>query len=211
MAAPRDQKRACSFGWENASSPRACYLESHVKKLLITTVIALVAIFVVAPRFVRWTATHAKTPVGTAAFRLGILQRTLFDSNTVADSNDVVALVMDWNMGGRTTATLAAFADGKTSLYISPGKALTSENRRNVQDAVERFRAVAANRPDYFSTTADFDPPANGKVRFYRITRTGTYATYPQMIDVLQNEGQPLHALLEAGQALAAEMQRQNN
>ena len=72
-----------------------------MKKLLITTVIALVAIFVVAPRFVRWTAKNAKAPGAVAALRLAILQRTLVDSNTVADSNDVVAVVMDWSMGPR--------------------------------------------------------------------------------------------------------------
>jgi hypothetical protein len=179
-----------------------------VKKLLITTIIALIAVFVIAPRFVRWTATHAKTPVGTAAFRQGILQRTLFDSNTVADSNDVVALVMDWNMAPRVTATLVAFADGRTSLYISPGKVFTSEKRENVQEAVERFRAEVAKRADYFSTTADFDPPTNTHVRFYRITRTGTYATRAEQSVVLQNEGQPLHALLVAGQAVASDIQR---
>jgi hypothetical protein len=181
-----------------------------VKKLLITTVIALVTIFVVAPRFVRWTSTHAKTPIGTAAFRQAILQRTLIDSNTVADSDDVVALVMDWNMAPGVTATLAAFADGKTSLYVTPGTVLTSQNRENVQDAVERFRAAVAKRPDYFSTTADFDPPSNGHVRFYKITRTGTYATRAEQILVLQNEGQPLHSLLVAGQSVASEIQRPN-
>ena len=181
-----------------------------MKKLLITTVIALVAIFVVAPRFVRWTAKNAKVTGGVAGLRLAILQRTLVDSNTVADSNDVVAVVMDWNMAPRVTATLAAFADGKTSLYVSPGTVLTSQNRENVREAVERFRAAVADRADQFGTTADFDPPANGKVRFYRITRTGTYATYPNMIDALKNETQPLHALLETGQALAAELQRPN-
>jgi len=67
-----------------------------------------------------------------------------------------------------------------------------------------------ADRADQFGTTADFDPPANGKVRFYRITRTGTYATYPNMIDVLKNDRQPLHALLDAGQLVAAEVQRPN-
>jgi len=189
---------------------RACHLESLVKKLLITTVIALVAIFVVAPRFVRWTAKNAKAPGAVAALRLAILQRTLVDSNTVADSNDVVAVVMDWNMGPRVTATLAAFADGKTSLYVTPGTVLTSQNRENVREAVERFRAAVADRADQFGTTADFDPPANGKVRFYRITRTGTYATYPNMIDVLKNDRQPLHALLDAGQLVAAEVQRPN-
>lgn len=180
-----------------------------MRKLLITTAIALVALFVVAPRFVRWTATHARAAVGTAALRQAVLQRTFVDSNTVADSADVVAVVMDWNMGGKTTATLVAYTDGKTSLYVSPGKVVNSETE-SVRDAAERFRELAMNKPDYFSTTADFDPPANGHTRFYIIKRTGTFATRAEMIDVLQNERQPLHALLDAGQRAAAEIQRTN-
>lgn len=181
-----------------------------MRKLLVMTAIALVAIFVVAPRFVRWTSDHAKTSVGTAALRLGVLQRTAIDSNTVADSADVVAVVMDWNMGGNTTATLVAYTGGRTSLFVSPGKVFTSNSDR-VREAADRFREAVANHSDHFSTTADFDPPTNAHVRFYIITRTGTFATSRfDQIAVLQNETQPLHSLLEAGTAAASELQRPN-
>jgi hypothetical protein len=179
-----------------------------VRKLLVTTVIAIVALILVAPRFVRWTTQHANTPRGTAALRLAVLQRTFVDSSTVADSNDVTAVVMDWNMGAGITATLVAFADGKTSLYVSPGKVLTSEGRETIREAAEHFRAVVASKADQFSTTADFDPPAKGKTRFYIITRTGTFATYPDLTIILENERQTLHPLLEAGQTAAAAMQQ---
>jgi hypothetical protein len=175
--------------------------------MLVTTAIALVALFVVAPRFVRWASNRPTVAVGTAALRLSILQHKFVDSSTVADSNDVTCVVMDWNMGAGVTATLVAFTDGKTSLYVSPGKVITSNNRENVRAAAERFRAAVADRADQFGTTADFDPPANGKTRFYIITRTGTFATRAEQTVVLQNQNQTLHALLEAGQAAAAEIQ----
>lgn len=174
-----------------------------MRKLLVTTVIALVALFIIAPRFVRWTSNRPRAVVG----RQAILQRTFVDSNTVADSADVVAVVMDSNIGGGVISTLVVFTDGKTTLYTTHAKALTSENER-VREAAERFRSAVADRADQFHTTADFDPPGNGKTRFYIITRTGTFATMAELNVVLQNERQTLHALLEAGRALAAEMQR---
>ena len=180
-------------------------LGSPVRKLLITTVIALVALFIIAPRFVRWTGNRPKVVVG----RQAILQRTFVDSSTVADSADVVAVVMDSNIGGGVISTLVVFTDGKTTLYTTHAKAITSESER-VREAAERFRSAVADRADQFQTTADFDPPGNGKTRFYIITRTGTFASMAELNVVLQNERQTLHALLEAGQALSAEMQRSN-
>lgn len=178
-----------------------------MRKLLVTTAIALVALFVVAPRFVRWTTNRPRVAVGTAGLRLAVLQRTIIDSTTVADSNGVTCVVMDWNMGGGVVATLIAFADGRTTLYVNPGKVLTSNNRENVRAAAERFRAAVADRADQFGTTADFDPPGNGKTRFYIITRTGTFATRAELSVVLQNQNQTLHTLLEAGQAAVSEIQ----
>lgn len=176
-----------------------------MRKLLVLTAIALVALFLVAPRFVRWTSTRPKVAVG----RLAVLQRTFVDSNTVADSADVVAVVMDSNMGGGVISTLVVYTDGKTTLLAPPARALTSANEK-VREAANLFREAVANKADQFGTTADFDPPSNGKTRFYIITRTGTFATYPQMTVVLQNETQPLHPLLAAGEAAVAEIQRTN-
>lgn len=178
-----------------------------MRKLLVMTAIALVAIFIIAPRFVRWTSTRPKAVFG----RQAILQRTFVDSNTVADSDGVVAVVMDSNIGGGVISTLVAFTDGKTTLYTTRAKLLTSDSPP-VREAADRFRSAvaAANSAHYFQTTADFDPPGNGKTRFYILTRTGTYATYGDMSVILQNERQPLHPLLEAGQAAVAEIQRTN-
>ena len=178
-----------------------------MRKLLVTTVIALVAIFIVAPRFVHWTSTRPKAVFG----RQAILQRTFVDSNTVADSDGVVAVVMESNLGGGVISTLVAFTDGKTTLYTTRAKLLTSDSPP-VREAVDRFRSAvaAANSAHYFQTTADFDPPGNGKTRFYILTRTGTYATAADMNVILQNERQPLHPLLESGQAAVAEIQRTN-
>lgn len=174
-----------------------------MRKLLVTTVIALVALFIIAPRFVHWTSNRPRVVVG----RQAILQRTFVDSNTVADSADVVAVVMDSNIGGGVVATLVAFTDGKTTLYTTHAKALTSETDA-VREAAARFRSAVADRADQFQTTADFDPPANGKTRFYIITRTGTFATMAELNVVLQNERETLHTLLVAAQALVAEVTR---
>jgi hypothetical protein len=176
-----------------------------VRKLLVMTAIALVALFVVAPRFVRWTSSRPKAVVG----RQAILQRTFVDSNTVADSADVVAVVMDSNMDGGIISTLVAYTDGKTGLFTTHAKYITSQDAR-VREAAERFRSAVAERADEFHTTADFDPPGNGQTRFYIITRTGTFATGKELRVVLQNERQRLHPLLEAGQAAVAEIQRTN-
>jgi len=174
-----------------------------VRKLLVMTAIALVALFIVAPRFVHWTANRPKVVIG----RQAILQRTFVDSTTVADSADVVAVVMDSNLGGGIISTLVVFTDGKTALYTTHAKLLTSQNDK-VREAAEAFRSVVADHSDQFHTTADFDPPGNGATRFYILTRTGTFATGKELNVVLQNERQTLHPVLEAGQAVVAEIQR---
>ena len=176
-----------------------------MRKLLVLTAIALVAIFIVAPRFVRWTSTRPKAVFG----RQAILQRTFVDSTTVADSADVVAVVMDSNLGGGIISTLVVFTDGKTTLYTTHAKLLTSDSPK-VREAAALFRSAVADHSDQFQTTADFDPPGNGKTRFYILTKTGTFGSWANMTETLQNPNQTLHALLEAGQATVGEIQRTN-
>lgn len=178
---------------------------SPVRKLLVMTAIALVALFIVAPRFVRWTSTRPKAVFG----RQAILQRTFVDSTTVADSDGVVAVVMESNLGGGIISTLVVFADGKTTLYTTRAKLLTSDSPK-VREAAELFRSAVADHTDHFQTTADFDPPANGKTRFYILTRTGTFGSWADQTVILQSPNQPLHPLLEAGQATVSEIQRTN-
>lgn len=179
-----------------------------MRKLFVMTLIAMVALFLIAPRFVRWTTTRASVPSGTAGLRLAVLQHKFADSSAVTDSNDVQCVVMDWNMGGGTIATLVAFADGKTSLYLSPGKVIDAGDRESVRETAASFQAAAVDKIDWFMKTADFDPPANGKMRFFLVTRTATIGTRAELSVVLANKTQSLNALAEAGQATIAAIQR---
>ena len=179
-----------------------------MRKLFVTTLIALVALFLIAPRFVRWTTTRASVPTGTAALRLAALQPKFADSSAVTDSGEVQSVVMDWNMGGGTIATLVAFADGRTSLYLSPGKVIEGDERESVRESAASFQAAAVDKLDWFMKTADFDPPANGKMRFFLVTRAATIGTRAELGVVLANKTQSLHALAEAGQATIAAIQR---
>ena len=177
-----------------------------MRKLLVTTLIAMVALFLIAPRFVRWTMTRPNVPRGTAGLRLAVLQPKL-DSAAATDSNEVQCVVMDWNMGAGTIATLVAYADGRTSLYLSPGKVIDGGDRENVRAAAATFQAAAMDKLDWFSKTADFDPPANGKMRFYLVTRAATIGTLAELSVVLANKTQSLNALAEAGKTTMAVIQ----
>jgi len=179
-----------------------------MRKLFVTTLIAMVALILIAPRFVRWTITRASVPTGTFGLRLAVLQHKIADSSAITDSSDVQCVVMDWNMGGGTIATLVAFADGRTSFYLSPGKVIDAGGRESVREAAARFRAAALEKPDWFMKTADFDPPANGKMRFFLVTPAATIGTRAELSVVLANKTQSLHALAEAGQATIAAIQR---
>src|SRR6185503_21103012 len=183
------------------------HLESAMRKLFVTTLIALVALFLVAPRFVRWASTRPSVPSGTAGLRLAVLQHKFADSSAVPDSNGVQCVVMDWNLGRGTIATLVAFADGRTSLYYSPGKVMEAGDRERVRETAARFRAAAVEKLDWFSKTADFDPPADRKMRFFLVTQTGTIATRAELSVVLANKTQSLNALAEAGQATMGAIQ----
>ena len=126
-----------------------------MRKLLVLTIVVVAALIVVAPRFRQWSTDRAEGRVGSAGLRLAVLQRKFVGATSAADSDEVKCVVMDWNLGGETVATLVAFADGTTSLYLtSGGGILGAGSHENVREAAARFRALAADRADQFSTTA---------------------------------------------------------
>jgi hypothetical protein len=104
-------------------------------------------------------------------------------------------------------ATLVAFSDGTTSLYLNHGGGVIGAGgRESVRQAAEQFRALAVARAEQFSTTADFDPPTNGKTRFFIITATKTLATRAQSNGQLSNQYNALKPLAEAAQATITEI-----
>jgi hypothetical protein len=184
-----------------------------VRKVLILTIGAVVGVLVVAPRFHHERARQRERAAERAAEladpRLTILERRAFQNTPSADAEDVQCVVMDWNTGGDTVATLVAFVDGTTRMYVSTGDTISDAgNHPAVRAAAARFRTLALARAGQFMTTADFDPPASGDIRFYIISSTRTLATRAQSYPALVGRYNSLKEMAEAARAAFTELQR---
>lgn len=184
-----------------------------MRKLLILTIGAVVVMLAFAPRWHHERARRAERAAERAAEladpRLTVLERRAFQNTPAADVEDVKCVVMDWNVGGDTVATLVALVDGTTRLYVSVGDTISDAGTHPaVRAAAARFRALALARTDQFMTTADFDPPVNGNVRFYIISSTRTLATIAQSYPQLVGRYNVLKEIAEAARATFKEIQR---
>ena len=162
-------------------------------------VVAVAVAIVVAPRIHRRVDDSGMVAVPTEKARLDLLERRFFPAQYV-NPEQLEAVIMEWNTGGDTVATLVAFADGTTSLYLSSGRGILNARSKNVQTAATRFRDLAMDRADQFFSTADFDPPRSGKSRFYIITGSQTRATDAQLTTRLTSPYSNLKELTAAGQ-----------
>ena len=92
-----------------------------MRKLIVLAIVGLILVFLIAPRFMPPSGNRAQAAAASAGLRMAVLQRKFIDTTAVTDPDDVQCVVMDWNLGGQSVATLVAFADGTTSLYLSSG------------------------------------------------------------------------------------------
>jgi hypothetical protein len=181
-----------------------------MRKLLVLAVVALVMVFVIAPRFMQPTGNRAQAAAASAGLRLAVLQRKFIDTTTVEDPDDVQCVVMDWNVG-QAVATLVAFEDGTTSVYLSSGGGfIGAGTHESVKQAAARFRAAAAEHADQFAATTDLALPASGNTRFFIITRTKTLATRPQPNGDLTNPSNLLKPVADAAQATISEIRHKS-
>jgi hypothetical protein len=85
--------------------------------------------------------------------------------------------IMDWGMGNGL-ATLVAFADGTTSLYLGlSGGIIGLQGHAGVRQAARLFLEVASRFVDTFVSTTDYPMPAPEHTRFYIHTMTGVKAS----------------------------------
>ena len=184
-----------------------------MRKLIILITGAVACVLVAAPRYHHERARRAERAAERAAEladpRLTILERRAFQNTVPAEAEDVQCVVMDWNMGGDTVATLVAFTDGTTRLYMAGGDTIVDAGTHPaIRAAAAHFRASALARSNQFMTTADFDPPANGDIRFYIISSARTLATRAQSYPELVGKYSVLKELAEAARAAFTEIQR---
>jgi hypothetical protein len=113
--------------------------------------------------------------------------------------DDPRAVLMDVNTTTRI-ATIAAFADGTASIYISNGGGLLGGGQAypSVHDAGQKLIAVARKLQPTMQKTQQYPLPEKGEVIFYVVTGNGVYT-----VRALQSEctkrTHPLYELFAAG------------
>jgi hypothetical protein len=179
----------------------------------ITAVVLVIAVagvlFVGRQGFQRWRTRRVQVAAASAGLRLAVLNREFVDASAVGEPNDIRCVVMDWNLGGESVATLVAFEDGTTSLYLSSGGGVigAGEHER-VRQAAAEFRAAAANVRDRFAPTDNLERPPSGHSRFFIVTRSQTLASPPLSKGELQQQNTAFAQLAAAAQATITEIRR---
>ena len=134
--------------------------------------------------------------------RKQVLSRAVFASVAASGSGQPRCVVMDWNLGGGNVATLVAFDDGTTSLYLSSGGGIIGAGaHETVKQAAARFRETAIAERTRFGPPTQFALPSDSRTVFYLVTDTETLSTGPITNAELQQGTHPLARL--AGQAQA--------
>jgi hypothetical protein len=106
---------------------------------------------------------------------------------------------MDVNTATRT-ATIAAFADGTTSIYISNGGGFIGGGQKypSVHDAGQKLIAVAHKLQPTMQKTQQYPLPEKGEVIFYMVTGNGVYTVHALQSECTKRT-HPLYELFAAG------------
>ena len=104
------------------------------------------------------------------------------------------------------TATVAVFADGSVSLYISSGGGIIGAGEHPmVREAAERLLTITEKYLPEFGAATQTPLPQTGRVRFYVRTFTATLTADADEQDLGQHRHK-LSAVFHAGQGVITEM-----
>lgn len=172
--------------------------------LVVVAILVLAAVFLVLTR-----PSAEQREQGAAAargLRNAVLSREIFKE--AGSKPGVRAVVYDWQLGGGT-ASLVAFEDGSTSLYLIPGGGFIGAGaHENVRRAAAAFRDEAAKALGQFHAVTEYPLPANGYSTFYIVTDSSTLSSGPVRTTDLSSQSHPFAALSRLGQEVITEVRR---
>ena len=172
--------------------------------LVVVAIIVVVAGFLVLRR----PSAEQREQAAAAArgLRNAILSRE-FVRATGAKAG-IRAVVYDWQIGAGT-ASLVAFDDGSTSIYLIPGGGFIGAGAHdNVRRAAAHFRSEAAKSLGHFQAVTEYPLPAKGYSTFYIVTDSSTLSSGPVPTSDLDSEGHPLATLARLGQKVFTEVRK---
>ena len=137
--------------------------------------------------------------------RTAALTRAPKDIGISAAPNKLFVVVMDFPRANGT-ATLVAYVDGSTSLYLSEGGGVIGAGKREtVRLAAAKLFQRATRAASAARSTTSFPLPAPGEVIFYLRTPSGTSAIRASEAE-LADRHHPAAALYEVAQGVVTEL-----
>jgi hypothetical protein len=154
------------------------------------------------------TSAQDSQSKGTMALRGAVLSREAFKGSAPAVPGTIRAVVYDWDVGGGV-ATLVAFHDGTTSIYLSSGGGFVGAGAHDsVKRAAAAFRDEAARMRRHFTPAETFPLPDRGRSRFYIVTDGATLQSALFSDSEVQEEGHPLNKLARQAQDVMTAVRR---
>jgi hypothetical protein len=124
---------------------------------------------------------------------------------SIAKPGEALAVLMDWGIPAGT-ATVAAYADGTASIYLSSGGGYLGggQSHESIRNAAMRTVEIASELKSLMRPTTTYPLPQSGQVTFYVRTDVGVLtATAPE--DNLRSHRSPLYKLGDSAQTIVTE------
>ncbi len=144
----------------------------------------------------------------TAMLRQKILTREFNRAAGPGQPGIPRCVLMDWNIGA-AVATLVAFDDGSTSLYLSTGGGVIGAGgHESVRTAAAEFRTLAASLIQQFQPTDSFPLAPDKSIIFYIVTDSATLTSGPIRTSDVHSADHPLFKLQQTAQRVITEIRR---
>jgi hypothetical protein len=124
---------------------------------------------------------------------------------SIAKPGEPFAVLMDWGIPAGT-ATVAAYADGTASIYLSSGGGYLGggQSHESIRNAAVRTVEIASELKSLMQPTTTYPLPQRGQVSFYVRTDAGVLTATVQEDD-LRSHRSPFYKLGDSAQTIITE------
>src|SRR5579859_1781044 len=179
-----------------------------MKPIIAWVVLALFVVGLWLTLRARQNRDASKSSASASSSYLGLrnlaLQSPLTEvpSAISAKPGEPFAVLMDWGIPAGT-ATVAAYADGTASVYLSSGGGFLGggQAHESIRNAAIRTVEIAGELKNLMQPTTTYPLPQRGQVVFYVRTSVGVLtATVPE--EELRSQRSPLYKLGDSAQTI---------
>jgi hypothetical protein len=182
-----------------------------MKPIIVGAVIALLVIGLWLTIRARQNSGSLRSSASASSVYLGLRNLALqgprkqVPSDNTAKQGEPFAVLMDWGIPAGT-ATVAAYADGTASVYLSSGGGFLggAQAHESIRSAAIKTVEIAGELKALMHPTTTYPLPQRGQVTFYVRTDAGVL-TATVLQEELRSHRSPLYKLGDSAQTIITE------